>query len=212
MKATHRIKLKSIEDILKQEETHKLLAVDYLIFINDNQGNYIDVKRRDDDCFLTEDTCIGHGHVSRVEEIKPEIEIPSGDFWVITKSMRYTAKLSRDGKGGFDILESPIGWIQDSFSEREVLIKLKEGTWTICDEPEKVMIPWSDEDWKEWFLNDGILYAKQYKVYIRAITLIHDAEEDENFMIVDAQDDFFRKKDVCDGYTDRHGKPFMKEA
>ena len=64
-----------------------------------------------------------------LREIKPEIEIPKGDFWVITKTIRYTAKLSRDGKGGFDVLESHIGWIQDSFSEREVLIKLKQGTW-----------------------------------------------------------------------------------
>tara|TARA_R110000824_G_scaffold65943_2_gene171369 strand:+ start:28 stop:612 length:585 start_codon:yes stop_codon:yes gene_type:complete len=194
MKATHEIKLKSIEDILKQEEPHKLLAVDYLVFINDNQGNYIEAKLRDDGCFLTEDTCIGHSHVSSFEEIKPKFEIPYGNnFWFIDNSdtmnrihtIEYTDTQEYSHKWGNDRC--------NLYDEDYVIMMLNNGTWTICDEPEKVMIPWSDEDWKEWFLNDGVAIAI-----------------DDNHLFRPCLLDIFT--DDSDLYTDRNGKPFTKEA
>ena len=214
MKPTHVGRLKSFNELFKLDRSlwPNVITAGYMKDLAELMGKEIELDKKEnhikENHYGAGDILIHRDWFLDLREIKPEIEIPKGDFWVITKTIRYTAKLSRDGKGGFDVLESPIGWIQDSFSEREVLIKLKQGTWEICDAPEKVIIPWSDEDWKEWFLNDGV-YKIGFGDLCRALGASNSGikvagEEGKSTWVL--------FHDFISNRRDRHGNKFEKEA
>ena len=223
MKPTHVGRLKSFNELFKLDRSlwPNVITAGYIKDLAELMGKEIELDKKEnhikENHYGAGDILIHRDWFLDLREIKPEIEIPKGDFWVITKTIRYTAKLSRDGKGGFDVLESPIGWIQDSFSEREVLIKLKQGTWEICDAPEKVIIPWSDEDWKEWFLNDGKVIDNRGAddedytnvVYLMIHGLTPDDEDQFYYM---GEGEWLSKETFLREFLDRHGNKFEKEA
>ena len=145
-KPTHIGVIKNFNELFKLDRSlwPVVISAGYMKDLAELMGHEIEVDQKEDhikeNYYGTGDILIHRDWFQDLQEIKPKIEIPDGVFWIITKTMRWTAKLSRDGKGGFDISETQTGWIQDSFREREVLIKLREGTWTICEEPKKEMV------------------------------------------------------------------------
>jgi len=126
-------------------------------------------------------------------------EAPSGDFYF--KGMQGIYKVIGKNNCRYSYVECfglrSTGNIAISALEENI----EDGTWTICPEPKKEMRAWNDDEWKEWFDNDGVyIYNNNPKNRRRATNLIEFlySWKANNATV----DNWFR---------DRDGNPFTKE-
>ena len=135
-----------------------------------------------------------------LKPIKPVIEIPKCPFWfrniyddlcniIELNNKKYTGRnLVFDC--GFEI------------SDNEVNRLLNDGSWTICEEPKKVMIPWGYEDFDKIWSNGIELKDGHTRALATGMNL-------ECLLIRGMWKTFSY---VCANYTDSHGNKFEKVA
>ena len=228
MKATHTGRLKSLREILSALDSSDT-QIKFCLFIDCNQDKEIEFEQVNNVDYhfdlLGDIYSFRKEMLTDLREIKPEIEIPKTPFYV---------QLS---KGCHDVPKSDINihfinsykWtgcermynfgttVCPSFNYSQVAEKLNNGTWTICEAPEKVMIPWTDEDWKEWFLNDGKVIDNRGAddedytnvVYLMIHGLTPDDEDQFYYM---GKGEWLSKETFLREFLDRHGNKFEKEA
>mgnify|MGYP003659042799 CR=1 FL=1 len=141
-----------------------------------------------------------------LKPIKPVIEIPKCPFWfrniyddlcniIELNNKKYTGRnLVFDC--GFEI------------SDNEVNRLLNDGSWTICEEPKKVMRPFTDDELKEWAREDGWFIAEDVELKITGISkgafwysLVTDNSVVSTSFVA-----------FIHNFTDRHGNKFEKVA
>ena len=211
MKATHRIKLKSAVEMIENHGNNSINPK-YVLFLINHQNTVIEVRKVDG---YYENGGYGfmEGSFTNLREIKPEIEIPETPFYVqlskgchdVPKSDTNIHFINSYKWEGCERMYNFGTTVCPSFNCSQVAEKLNNGTWTICDAPEKVMVPWSDEDWKEWFLNDGIIDFGTSLQRASKITV----DDSESFIYLHK---WFKKDYIIKNATDRHGNKFEKEA
>ena len=198
-KATHKIKLKSTK-ILVRSSTKKVLGIDFLNFLFENEGEFIEAKKAK----TTVNWDIGNGwfispiFVTDLKPIKPVIEIPETPFWV----------LEPQSHEFMEVIELVFGKYRvcDSFITKAGLKRyLNNGTWEIVDEPKKEMRPFTHEEWKEWFLNDGVYMLQGGSLY-RALGI-----SSRKMIVLADMDDYDPNKFTGTPILDRHGNKFEKE-
>lgn len=217
MKATHVGRLKSISEILSSvgDEGASKSFIDYILK-NESKERELTSFGNCDTRFFDGEMCVIDEYFTDLRDIKPEIEIPKTPFWFkdsigdvyllsVNKSQLWDYVLYKNNKyhKGVDYLN--------------VKSMLNNGTWTICDAPEKVMIPWSDEDWKEWFLNDGKVIDNRHEedddyentVYLIVHGITPDDEDQFYYM---GEGEWLSKETFLNDFLDRHGNKFEKEA
>ena len=208
MKPTHVGRLKSISEILSSvgDEGASKSFIDYILK-NESKERELTSFGNCDTRFFDGEMCVIDEYFTDLRDIKPEIEIPKTPFWFkdsigdvyllsVNKSQLWDYVLYKNNKyhKGVDYLN--------------VKSMLNNGTWTICDAPEKVMIPWSDEDWKEWFLNDGVVLTCNKKILCRVGSFNpYSAIKFGRINKIWVEKDYFTEM-----YCDRHGNKFEKEA
>ena len=78
--------------------------------------------------------------------------------------------------------------------------------------PKKETRPFTDEEWKEWFLEDGVLMNKESKCLWKPSAMIEGIKFFEHYIDGDIDQPLWMdKEEVLEKFTDRHGNKFEKE-
>ena len=206
MKATHTGRLKYISEILSSvgDEGASKSFIDYILR-NENKERELTSFGNCDTRFFDGEMCVIDEYFTDLREIKPEIEIPKTPFWILKGGVY---KVSSNGYSEYFLYDKRGCKIAGKVEKHTVQEFINNGTWTICDAPEKVMIPWSDEDWKEWFLNDGVVLTCNKKILCRVGSFNpYSAIKFGRINKIWVEKDYFTEM-----YCDRHGNKFEKEA
>tara|TARA_R110001599_G_scaffold128476_2_gene302226 strand:- start:6 stop:671 length:666 start_codon:yes stop_codon:yes gene_type:complete len=214
--ATHTGRLKYISEILSSvgDEGASKSFIDYILK-NENKERELTSFGKCDKRFFDGDMCVIDDYFTDLKPIKPVIEIPPCPFWFTCdedgdEDVVYSASLLGDGL-------YKIRWEGDDAGHQDCsrgrvfdnLNKIHKA-WTICEEPKEVMRPFTDEEWKEWFLNDGVLLHEQSGCLWKPQTM--NKRIMFYFFDLDDQEDKWYDKDyINEKYTDRHGNKFEKE-
>ena len=215
MKATHVGRLKSISEILSSvgDEGASKSFIDYILK-NESKERELKSFGNCDTRFFDGEMCVIDEYFTDLREIKPEIEIPKTPFWILKGGVY---KVSSNGYSEYFLYDKRGCKIAGKVEKHTVQEFINNGTWTICDAPEKVMIPWSDEDWKEWFLNDGKVIDNRHEedddyentVYLIVHGITPDDEDQFYYM---GEGEWLSKETFLNDFLDRHGNKFEKEA
>ena len=143
MKPTHVGRLKNIGDLIPLIVNR--VSAEYINFLNDNEGDIIEIFDNEGQ-WQNLDWGFQKEMLTNITEIKPEIEIPKTPFWFkdsigdvyllsVNKSQLWDYVLYKNNKyhKGVDYLN--------------VKSMLNNGTWTICDAPEKEEIKIKPSEW-----------------------------------------------------------------
>jgi hypothetical protein len=209
MKATHKGRLKNISDLiecLRLDPSTHIITKKYISFLNDNEGGLLAVYK-EDEIWQAGEFGFSSDMFTDITPIKPKIEIPKGDFWVVCDLGR-SCRVFRCASGGFRLFwtDSETGAKKDCWFEKEIVFdRINNGTWTICDEPKKEMRPLTDEEWNEWF-DDGGLCLSNPTIRQRAQKI---SVSDNNEFIFFHR--WFSKEYFVSNFTDKNGNKFEKE-
>ena len=211
MKPTHVGRLKSFNELFKLDRSlwPNVITAGYMKDLAELMGKEIELDKKEnhikENHYGAGDILIHRDWFLDLREIKPEIEIPKTPFWILKGGVY---KVSSNGYSEYFLYNKHGSKISGKVEKHTVQEFLNNGTWTICDAPEKVMVPWSDEDWKEWFLNDGV-YKIGFGDLCRALGASNSGikvagEEGKSTWVL--------FHDFISNRTDRHGNKFEKEA
>jgi hypothetical protein len=216
MKATHTARLKNFNTLFELDRSlwPNSISALYLKKIAELAGEEFEVRKNVDEVnhYYTRDISIPAEWLTDIKPIKPIIEVPETPFWftcgddliyhvILRDNGNY--KVSWDGReAGHQYYGK--GRVSDNLNKESL-------TWTIVPKPEPVTRPWTDEEWREWFLNDGVLVHKKSNCLWKPQTM-NERTMFYFFDIDEQEDQWYSKKYICKNYTDRHGNPFTKLA
>ncbi len=206
-KPTHRIRVKELYDFISstQESSISFYKLD---FIKNNSKINIDAYKSSNDIYRVLISGITlyfyYNEIADIQPIEPEIAIPEGDFW-IRKGGVY--KVTSNGYSGYFLYNEQGSKVAGKVEKYTVKEFLKNGTWTICDAPEKKTRPFTDEEWREWFLEDGVFENNQGGSFFKVLSYFNEVFE---FVNIFGKIDNLSKAELLKHNLDRHGNPFTK--
>ena len=197
-----------------------LMNKNQLTYLLDNCGKEIDLIDVGSDVFET--TCqtmsFDRFDLTNITEIKPSVEIPETPFWVELSTGCHDVVASKEKAHqvncvqweGCDRFYHFGNTITPSFDYTQVSNKLNNGTWKIVDEPKKEMRPYTDEEWREWFLNDGVAVSENNQILHRMLN--HDPKKGFYIVNLFGGKTLLSHEYLSSQLVDRHGNKFEKEV
>jgi len=129
--------LKSAREIVSYFDKHTI-SKGFALYLIENEGKkrILDPFGNNDTRFFDGDMFVIRNYFTNLREIKPKIEIPKTPFWIdsLGRKMRMEQGTNTDFDYDAYFITGDQG---NSFNGSEVQMQLNNGTWTICDEPEK---------------------------------------------------------------------------
>ena len=220
MKATHRGTIKTMVHIFTHMNNDGFMHKNQLTYLLDNCGKEIDLIDVGSDVFET--TCqtmsFDRFDLTNITEIKPSVEIPETPFWVELSTGCHDVVASKEKAHqvncvqweGCDRFYHFGNTITPSFDYTQVSNKLNNGTWKIVDEPKKEMRPYTDEEWREWFLNDGVAVSENNQILHRMLN--HDPKKGFYIVNLFGGKTLLSHEYLSSQLVDRHGNKFEKEV
>lgn len=204
MKATHTARVIDIEGLVKGLPCS--LDKERFYFFNEIAESEITLEIDKDKYFKTgyhTAFLLTRSDLTDIREIKPEVEIPDTPFWLSYGSVNFSKVVVHKSHHNKLTFENT----GNSYSIEEFKYLLKVGVWKIIPKPEPKMRAFNDAEWKEWFLNDGVVITKGSNCIQRMskIALTDEKEFIYNHM-------WTSKESFLRDYTDRNGNPFTKEV
>ena len=176
-----------------------------------SEGTHFSVQGYDEYLLALED-------LTNITEIKPRVEIPETPFWVELSTGCHDVVASKEKAHqvncvqweGCDRFYHFGNTITPSFDYTQVSNKLNNGTWKIVDEPKKEMRPYTDEEWREWFLNDGVAVSENNQILHRMLN--HDPKKGFYIVNLFGGKTLLSHEYLSSQLVDRHGNKFEKEV
>jgi hypothetical protein len=203
-KATHKGRLKSAKYIANKFD-RGAIGKEFALYLIENEGQIRELKQfgNNDTRYFDGDMCVIDDYFTDLQEIKKEIEIPKCPFWIDYGSDDIDKIIPHKGRKNRLMFERT----GNDYLIEDFEYHINNGTWKIVDEPKKKMRPWNDEEWKEWFLNDGVLVSILHGSLSKPILLSMISKCE--FMKISKN--MLSYSYVISKFTDRHGNKFEKE-
>jgi len=148
MKATHTARLKNIQDLIGSINA-PTISLDYLNFLSNNEGGLISVFSVLSDGhqqWQNDNFGFNKNMITNITEIKPEIEIPETPFWFKDSiGDVYSVSVNKDPLWDYVLYKN--NKHHKGVDSLNIKSMLNNGTWTICDEPEKEEIKIKPSEW-----------------------------------------------------------------
>jgi hypothetical protein len=200
-KATHTGRLKSAKYIANKFD-RSAMGKEFALYLIENENEVRELNQfgNCDTRYMDGDICVMSSYFTDLKPIKPVIEIPNGDFYIISSRGSKTCFLVT--KINEDEFKLTPQLYRATFDRASAMRRLNDGSWTICEEPKKVMIPWGYEDFDKIWSNGIELKDGHTRALATGMNL-------ECLLIRGMWKTFSY---VCANYTDSHGNKFEKVA
>ena len=169
---------------------------------NENEVRELNQFGDNDTRYIDGDMCVISSYFTDLKPIKPAIEIPNGDFWVLEPQEHEFMKVIGVNLGQYLVGS---GYVSMAVLKRNI----NDGTWIICEEPKKKMRPFTDEEIEEFIYSDGWVTKGNWRSNTHISSVVYSDGKLDGVII---KDHLFSSSTLKSNFTDRHGNKFEKVA
>lgn len=178
MEATHTARLKSIGETIEAMKTNISYGTMYIKYLSYKEGSKIELTHHENDIYhsVIGGWSLNSEMLTDIQPIAKVIEIPAQFPWWFTNSSDQLCKINEMSRGEYK--GEVIGSHTFSISLSDTKRYLNNGTWTICEAPEKKMRAWNYEELEGWFCSDGWYSTENFPKFFVHVRRF-DSEEKE---------------------------------